>query len=188
MNNTEVTTRPARTSLHLEFAPVVSSIAAAIACLAFFRPWTEFSLNMGSPGAAGSGPVSFSGAALAKQFSGPVPSLSWLVLTQVFLLAILLASFIRMFSTSFIYRSGYSMIVVALAVPVILWPAQAMGTMTRRLGHLSSRGMVKMQLGVWWWIYAGVLVVAIIFAIIDFGISVRLGRTGPIPGQGRPAN
>ena len=185
MNNTEVTTRPAESSLHLEFAPVVTSISAALASLAFFRPWTIFSFNIGSASTSGSGPLSFSGAALARQFSGPLPSLSWLALTQAFLLIILLVSFVRMFATAFVFRSGYAMLVVALAVPVVLWPAQAMGTMTRRLGHLSNRGVVKMELGVWWWVYAAVLVVAIISAIIDFVISVRLGRTAPVttPGQ-----
>lgn len=160
-------------SHRLDLYPVITSIAAAVGSVSFYRTWSVFTLQVG-----GTSPLVLTGKSLARQFSSGVP---WNILTPVFLLLILLASIVRLFKRSGVLRVLYVLVVVAVGIPCILWPAHAIGIVTKRLSMLANKGLVQMELSVWWWLYATAIIVAVVSVIIDLVFSLVSARKQATP-------
>jgi hypothetical protein len=144
--------------------PVLASIAAAVASLAFFRIWGVFSMSL-----AGSGDMDLSGADLAREVRGPVP---WLYITPGAILLILVISAARLIEPSPRIRFAYSILLPLAAVTLLLWPQEAIIRITRQFSLLQMLGEGTMRLTWWWWTYCVCLALVMTFGIIELGALI----------------
>jgi hypothetical protein len=149
--------------------PIVTAAAAAVCSLAFFRTWVLFSTDMGGPAE-----LALKGAALASRIAGTVP---WLYLTPAGLIVVLLLSCWRLLDRSGLNRAVFAIILLAVSLPLGLWPTRALTRIAAGLSRVlpdaaGAPGATQMRLGVWWWVYFFGLVTIIAFAVIELVFAI----------------
>ncbi|HKV39766.1 MAG TPA: hypothetical protein VJX67_11185 [Blastocatellia bacterium] len=154
-----------RSQRYSDIAPALTAAAAAISSVAFFRPWSVFTYNSGA-----SGRVEFTGAALARELGGRLP---WLYVTPALLVLILTISFLRLFRRSVSIARVYGLALVVAGIAIGFWPTRALARMLQHLGRLGAGGDVRMGLTPWWWVYFTSLAITLVFAIIEFLLTLK---------------
>ena len=153
-----------RRAIYAEALPIVTAAAAALASLAFFRPWVVISAKINAPSLLEGGPSIFemSGAALAGEGDSWVP---WSYVTPIALVLILAVSCLRVFLQNGPVRVIYGMALPALAIPILVWPAAALARVTHNLTHMQIGGALVLR--GWWWIYCLALGAIMVSGIAD---------------------
>jgi hypothetical protein len=143
--------------------PAAAAVAAALASVAFFRPWVVLSANLGSPSL-----FEMSGSALAREAGGLVP---WMYVTPVALFLVLAVTGLRVFVQSAAARILYGMALPVLAIPILVWPSAALARVTHNLTHLPIGGAITLKL--WWWIYCLAVVIIVTGGLFDLITSLK---------------
>jgi len=143
--------------------PASAAAAAALASVAFFRPWVVLSANLGSPSL-----LEMSGSALAQEAGGLIP---WMYVTPIALLMVLAVACLRVFAQSATVRVLYGMALPVLAIPILVWPSAALARATHNLTRLQIGGAITLK--AWWWIYCVAVAVTIIAGLFDLIASVK---------------
>jgi len=149
---------------HSGAGPVITSVAAALASLAFFRIWGLFSMAL-----AGPGELELSGAGLAREVKGPIP---WLYVTPLALLAMLIISAVHLVDPTPRVRFAYSLLLSLLSAILLTWPADALTRVTHTFSHLQIVGQGTMRLTPWWWTYFLSLVIVLLFGIMELALII----------------
>src|SRR5215467_13293462 len=97
-----------RWTAYTDALPAATAAAAALASVAYFRPWVVLSANLGSPSF-----FELSGAGLASEADGWIP---WAYVTPVVLLLVLAVTSCRLLIRARFVRMVYGVALMVLAI------------------------------------------------------------------------
>jgi hypothetical protein len=159
--------------------PIIAPSAAALASLAFFRPWLEFAVSPENATAT------VSGATLARQYSTSIP---WVYVTPAALVVILIAASLLLLKQNRRIQTAAGLVMCLLAAPSIIWPLEGLARLIRSISHLSSGSdTASVALSGWWWLYSGSLCVIILSGIINLVAAIRYRNSKGVPASNTDA-
>jgi hypothetical protein len=172
LSDSEPGTPRHRWTAYADALPAATAAAAALASVAYFRPWVVLSADLGSASF-----FELSGYGLAAEADGWIP---WAYVTPIALLLVLGVASVRLLVLGrpvrgSLVRIAYGVAVTILAIPILIWPVTTLARVTHNLTHLQIGGAVTLKL--WWWIYCFAIGVIVVAGITDL-IRERPGSSG----------